>query len=153
MFFIKPVYAQCPVCIITVGGGMLLAKKLGIDDLLVSIWISALNTAISFWIASKFKNRLLQNPLLLSLLMYGLTIAYFQFSGQMGPLNNRLHGIDKIFLGQTLGLVAMVSGNIIYLVTKKNNGGKALFPYSKVVFPVVIVILITSIFKFAFNLR
>ena len=153
MFFIKPVYAQCPVCIITVGGGMLLAKKLGIDDLLVSIWISALNTAISFWIASKFKNRLLQNPLLLSLLMYGLTIAYFQFSGQMGHLNNRLLGIDKIFLGQTLGLVAMVSGNIIYLVTKKNNGGKALVPSSKVVFPVVIVILITSIFKFAFNLR
>ena len=45
MLFVTPSYAQCPVCIVTVGGGMLIAKKLGIDDLLVSIWISALNTA------------------------------------------------------------------------------------------------------------
>ena len=55
MSFITPAYAQCPVCIITVGGGMLLAKKLGVDDLLVSIWISALNTAIAFWLAPKLK--------------------------------------------------------------------------------------------------
>ncbi len=32
MTFVKAAYAQCPVCIITVGGGMLLAQKLGIDD-------------------------------------------------------------------------------------------------------------------------
>ena len=55
--FIVPtsVGAQCPVCIITVGGGMLIAKKLGIDDFLISIWISALNTAIAFWLAPKLK--------------------------------------------------------------------------------------------------
>ena len=32
MFLIKAVYAQCPVCIVTVGGGMLLAQKLGIES-------------------------------------------------------------------------------------------------------------------------
>lgn len=47
------VSAQCPICIVTVGGGMLIAKKLGIDDFLVSIWISALNTAIAFYLADK----------------------------------------------------------------------------------------------------
>ena len=84
MFSIQPAYAQCPLCIVTVGGGMLIAKKLGIDDLLVSIWISALNTAISFWLASKFKNKFLQNPWLLSSIILGLTLFYFQFTGQIG---------------------------------------------------------------------
>lgn len=54
-----PVSAQCPVCIVTVGGGMFLADRLGIDDFLVSLWISGLNVAISFWLATKIKNRFL----------------------------------------------------------------------------------------------
>jgi len=64
----KPVYASCPVCVITVGGGLLIAKKLGIDDLLVSIWLSGLNSAMAFWIFKK-------HPYLWSLIFYGLTIV------------------------------------------------------------------------------
>jgi|GEM_PF-7123194 len=29
MYFLKPVYASCPLCVITVGGGLIIAKKLG----------------------------------------------------------------------------------------------------------------------------
>jgi hypothetical protein len=148
----RPVGAQCPVCIVTVGGGMLLAKKLGIDDLLVSIWISALNTAISFWLAPKIKIKYLDNPVILSILMFALTLFYFQFTGQLGHPTNQVLGIDKILFGQTLGLIMMFLGNFLYSFTKKNNGNKALFPYSKVVFPVGLVLLTTIIFKFAFNL-
>ena len=152
MFFVKPIYAQCPVCIVTVGGGMLIAKKLGVDDLLVSIWVSALNTAISFWLASKFKNKYLRNPWLLSLVMFALTLFYFRFTDQIGHPRNVVMGFDKIVFGQTLGLLAMFIGNFIYGFTKYKNNHKALFPYSKVVFPVGVVLLITFIFKFAFRL-
>lgn len=131
---------------------MLLAQKLGIDDLLVSIWISALNTAISFWLAPKLKLKLMKNPVILSLIMFGLTIFYFQFTNQLGVTTNRLLGVDKILLGQTLGLLAMFLGNFIYAFTKKNNGGKTIFPYAKVAFPVGFVLLLTLIFKFSFNL-
>jgi len=152
MPFIIPAYAQCPVCIVTIGGGMLIAKKLGIDDLLVSIWISALDTAISFWLASKFKLKILRNPWLLSLLMLGFALFYFQFTDQIGHPSNQLLGIDKIIFGQILGLLAVFIGNFIYGWTKYKNGHRALFPYSKVVFPFSLVLLVTLIFKFAFNL-
>jgi hypothetical protein len=158
MLLVNPAYAQCPVCIVTVGGGMLIAKQLGIDDFLVSIWISAMNTAISFWLASKLQNdklmfkKILGNPWLLSLIMLALTLSYFQFSGQIGHTTNRLLGLDKIVFGQTIGLLAMFIGNFIYGFTKYKNNGKAIFPYSKVVFPVGIVLLITLVFKFSFNL-
>lgn len=147
-----PTTAQCPVCIVTVGGGMLLARKLGIDDFLVSIWISALNTAIAFYLAPKIKFKLLNNPLILSFLLYLTTMIYFATTNQMWHLNNRLLGIDKILFGQTLGLIVMILGNMVYLATKRRNGGKALFPYSKVVFPVGAVLLVTIIFKLAFKL-
>lgn len=152
MLFVKPIMAQCPVCVITVGGGMLLAQKLGIDDFLVSIWISALNTAISFWLATKFKNRLLKNPWLLSLIMLGLTLFYFSYTNQLGISTNRLLGLDKILFGQTLGMLVMFLGNFIYGYTKYKNDNRTLFPYAKVVFPVSLVIITTIFFKFAFNL-
>jgi len=152
-----PAAAQCPVCIVTVGGGMLLAQKLGIDDLLVSIWISALNTAISFWLATKIKptnwfTKIFSNPWFLSLAMYALTLFYFQFTGQISNQGNQLLGIDKIVFGQTLGMLAMFVGNFIYGYLKYRNQRRTPFPYAKVVFPVGVVLLVTLIFKFVFHL-
>lgn len=149
--------AQCPVCVVTVGGGMLLAKKFGVDDFLVSIWISALNTALSFWIATgmrekSLKPKFLHNPWIFSFLMFAMTISYFQFTDQIGHAGNKLLGMDKILFGQTLGMLVMFVGNFIYGFTKYRNGGKTLFPYAKVVFPVGLVIITTIIFKLVFSL-
>jgi hypothetical protein len=156
--FAAPAYAQCPICIVTVGGGMLLAKKLGVDDLLVSIWISALNVAISFWLATKFsesafggKNKFLKNGHLLTAILLATTLVYFQISGQLGHPANRLFGIDKIIFGQLLGVLAMMIGNHSYWAIKKKLGHTP-FPYAKVVFPVGSVLLITIFFKTIFHL-
>jgi hypothetical protein len=150
--FTSPASAQCPVCIVTVGGGMYLAKKLGIDDLLISIWISALNVAITFWMAPKIKIKFIKNPYILSVLMMGLTLFYFQFTDQIGGITNRVLGIDKIVLGQFVGLLTMYLGNYLYSFTKKRNNNKTIFPYAKVVFPVGLVIVITLLFKLFFRL-
>jgi len=147
--FPPPVLAQCPVCIVTVGGGMLLAKKLGIDDLLVSIWISALNTALAFWLAPKIKK--LSHPYLLSLIFYLLSLAYFKFTDQLGHPANRLLGVDKIFLGQTVGFFVLGLANHAYLYLKKRLA-RPPFPYAKVVFPTAAIFLVTVVFKLIFHL-
>jgi hypothetical protein len=147
-----PVSAQCPVCIVTVGGGMFLADRLGIDDFLVSLWISGLNVAISFWLATKIKNSFFGNPVILSFLMYGLTLGYFIFTQQTGLPSNQILGLDKIIFGQTLGLFIWFLGIFVDRYSRKLNGGKILFPYQKVVFPVGILILLTVLFKFIFSL-
>ena len=152
MFLIKPVYAQCPVCIVTVGGGMFLAKKLGVDDFIVSLWISALNTAISFWLAPKIKNRILSSPIILSLLMLGLTLFYFIYTDQIGSAINKILGLDKIIFGQSLGLLIMFLGIFIDRFSRKLNNGKILFPYQKVIFPISILIIFTFAFKLIFKL-
>jgi len=152
MFLVKVAYAQCPVCIVTVGGGMILAKKLGIDDFLVSLWISGLNTAISFWLATKIKNKFFGNPVILSILMLGLTLSYFIFTDQIGSVGNQLLGIDKLIFGQSLGLLIWLLGIFVDRKSRVLNGGKILFPYQKVVFPISILIILTLIFKLLFKL-
>lgn len=152
MFLVKPVLAQCPVCIVTVGGGMLLAQKLGIDDLLVSIWISALNTAISFWLAPKFKIKFLKNPYIFSIILYIFTLFYFYFTDQIGFKNNKVLGFDKILLGQTVGLLVMFLSVFIDKFIRQKNNNKVLFYYQKVIIPVFLLISFTLFFNFAFGL-
>ncbi len=152
MFLVKAAYAQCPVCIVTVGGGMILAKKLGIDDFLVSLWISGLNTAISFWLAQKIKNKFFGNPIILSVLMLGATLSYFMFTDQTGSASNQLFGLDKIIFGQSLGLLIWLLGIFVDRKTRVLNGGKILFPYQKVIFPLGILTLLTILFKLIFKL-
>jgi len=152
-FLVKPVYAQCPICVITVGGGLLIAKKLGIDDLLVSIWISGLNTAIAFWIANSIKKKVLNNPILWSAFLFITSILYFYFSKQMGRLGNTLFGIDKILLGMTIGMLVIFLANLVDIMVRKKNKGKVLFTYQKVVVPLFLLLVFTLIFKYGFKLR
>ncbi len=151
-FFPSSAFAQCPVCIITVGGGMLLADRLGVDDLLVSIWISGLNTVLAYWLAPKIKIKPLNRRTVLSFLFYLLTLSYFYLTKELGVPQNTLLGIDKIFLGQTAGLFAVIAGNILYADTKRRRHHRSLFPYAKVVFPVGLLLVLTLFFKIAFSL-
>lgn len=131
---------------------MLLADRLGIDDFLVSLWISGLNVAISFWLATKIKNRFFGNPVVLSIIMYATTLSYFIFTQQTGSPANTILGLDKIIFGQTLGLFIWFLGIFVDRYSRKLNGGKILFPYQKVVFPLGILITLTVLFKLIFNL-
>lgn len=155
-FIVAPVSAQCPVCVVTVGGGMFLAQRLGIDDLLVNIWIAALNVALSFWLAPKLKIKLpvlkyLDNGHVLAVTLLVTTLAYFQFTGQLGHPANKLLGVDKILFGQLLGTFAMMTANHGYQFIKKKLGHTP-FPYAKVAFPLGLVLLTTLIFKLGFGL-
>lgn len=151
MSFVVPAYAQCPVCVVTVGGGMLIAKKLGVDDLLMALWISALNTAISFWLAPKFKLKLLKNSYVFSFLMFVFTLVYFQFTDQISPTNQVL-GISKIIVGLVFGMLIMFLANNFYAFIKKKNGNKTPFPYAKVVFPLLFILILSFLFKLIFRL-
>jgi len=139
--------ANCPVCILTVGGGLFLAEKLGIDNLLVSIWLSGLNTAIAFWLASKVKNKYLNNPFLWSVGFYMMTIIYLVFSKQIGGPKNIFMGIDKTLFGMTVGIIVFLISYLIDQLIRHKNNNKVLFPYQKVIIPFVLLLIATIGFK------
>jgi len=146
--FIPSVYAQCPVCIVTVGGGLFIAKKLGIDDLLVSIWLSGLNTAIAFWFASFMKNKLLKNGYGWATAFFVLTVGSLIYTKQIGHPGNTYLGVDKILVGLTVGFIISLIAVIIDRIIRIKNKGKILFYYQKVIIPLVLLIITTAIFKY-----
>lgn len=155
MIFIPSVSASCPACIVTVGGGLLIAKKLGIDDLLVSIWLSGLNTAIAFLIASTIKPRQQRgklqswnNPIIWSTGFYFLTLIYLWYSKQISHPGNKFWGIDKVFLGMTIGFIIFLLAVFVDDRIREKNKGKVLFNYQKVLIPLLSLITITIVFKF-----
>lgn len=150
--FFTTVQAQCPVCVVTVGGGMLLAQKLGIDDFLASLWLSALTTSIAYWLATKATLKFFQNPYFVSLLLYLTVLIYFKITDQIGTPSNTLLGIDKLVFGTTVGLLTMFFANWFYPYIKAKNGNKTPFPYAKVAIPLVSLLLVTSFFKLTFKL-
>ncbi|QQG44584.1 MAG: hypothetical protein HYW86_01575 [Candidatus Roizmanbacteria bacterium] len=151
--FVKSAYATCPVCIVTVGGGLFIAKKLGIDDLLVSIWISGLNTTLGFWIASRTKRFIFRNPVITSLILYGLTVGYLIYSKQIGHAGNTFWNIDKILLGMSLGMFIFFLAIFIDKFLRYKNGGKVVFFYQKVIIPVLMLVVTTVLFSFLLKIK
>lgn len=146
--FVKAVYAQCPVCVLTVGGGLLIAKKLGVDDLLAALWISGLNTAISFWFVTYIKKpKILKDPLLWTVIMFVSTWLYFYTTKQMYHKGNTFLGIDKVLVGLVVGTAVWLAGIGLDRLSRKLNEGKILFFYQKVIIPLFVLILTTGIFS------
>lgn len=145
---IPTVYAQCPVCIVTVGGGLLIAKKLGIDNLLTAIWISGLNVAISFWFVSFVKKpKFLKNPFIWTAIMFLSTYWYLAATKQMYHKNDTFMHIDKVLIGLIVGTVVWLLGIGLDKLIRKYNSGKVLFPYQKVIVPLFLLIAASGIFS------
>jgi hypothetical protein len=144
-------FAVCPLCTFAVGAGIGLAQYFGIDDTISGIWIGGFIVSLIAWTIHWFdkKNvRFYGRKILITMLYYGITIAPLYSSGVMGHILNKLWGIDKILLGIMVGSIAFFSGNIWYILLKKNNNDKAYFPFQKIVMPVSPLIVLSIIFYY-----
>lgn len=147
MILVKSVFAVCPVCVVAVGGGLWLAERLGIDDLIVSIWMGALVAALAIVLAGKFKRIKLPQPeVSWSVISYFLTLATLQIQGKLNNPYCKIWGVCKIWLGLSVGMSVFWLGVLLdrYLRTKNDN--KVLFPFQKVVFPLLTTLLATLVF-------
>jgi hypothetical protein len=84
--------------------------------------------------------------------MFIFTLFYFNYTNQIGSVNNNLLGLDKIIFGQSLGLLIMFFGIFVDRYSRKLHNGKILFYYQKVIFPIGFLIFFTLLFKLIFNL-
>jgi hypothetical protein len=158
--FVNTAKAVCPVCTVAVVAGLGISKKLGIDDIITSIWIGGLVLSASFWTIDwiekskfrekiykhicKFKCGMTENQALkfwTILLMYLLVFVPLFFTDAIGITGNSLWGIDKIILGTAVGSVMFAVGMWADRSVRKARDGKQLFVFQKVVFPVLSLIL------------
>lgn len=163
--FVNTVKAVCPVCTVAVVAGLGISKELGIDDVVSSIWIGGLILSASFWTIDwiekskfrekiykhicKFKCGMTENQALkfwAILLMYLLVFVPLFFTDAIGIAGNSLWGIDKIILGTSVGSVMFAVGMLVDKSVRKARDGRQLFPFQKVVFPVLSLIIASVVF-------
>lgn len=139
---VRQVYATCPVCVVAVGGGLLIAEKLGVDTLIAAIWIGAFVTAIAFAFAGKFKLIKLPKPeISWTIIFYFLTLLTLQIQGKLNSPYCKIWGVCKIWLGTAIGTVAILLGAAVDFLLRRKNNGKVFFPFQKVIIPLTAVVL------------
>lgn len=136
-----PAKAVCPVCVVAVGAGLTLSQKLGIDDTVTGVWIGGFTVAMIAWTINWAKGKIKKEGqrkwwnALIFIAFYAMIAWPLSSQGFIGHPLNKIWGFDKIILGIILGSFAFWGASELYLHLKENNGGKAHFPFQKVVMP------------------
>lgn len=147
---------MCTLCTIAAGTGVLIFRKLGIDDSITGLWIGGLLISLTLWTVNWFRSknfRFWGISFLTGIVYYAAVLIPFYQKNIiskviLGSHEQTLFGIDKIVLGVLIGSIFLLSGVILYGVLKKKNGGHAHFPFEKVVLPISPLIILTIAFYF-----
>lgn len=143
LFFAAKTFAICPLCTVAVGAGVGFSRSLGIDDVIVGLWVGGLLVSSSMWMYEWLKTKKIVKKgtekwwvVGVAVLMYALVLIPLKFSGIIGhPLNTML-GLDKVLLGVLIGSVVFFASGRLHFYLKSMNKEKVYFPYQKVVIPV-----------------
>jgi hypothetical protein len=136
--------AVCPLCTVAVGTGVGLSRYLGIDDVITGLWLGGLILSSSLWLIDwldKKKIKFFARNQLTIASFYLIVLLPLYFSGIIGQKGNTLFGIDKLLLGTFLGAILFANSVLAEKYLRKLNNNKVLFPYQKVVIPVVFLII------------
>jgi hypothetical protein len=140
--------AICPICTIAVAGGAGLLRYYGVDDLLTGLWAGALLLSISLWFltwldkkAVKFKFR---NAVSI-LAIYAISIIPLYFTNMFNNPLNKIMGIDRLLFGIIIGTLVFYFAVLSDKHLRKLNDSKVVFPYQKVIIPLVYLIIASII--------
>jgi hypothetical protein len=146
--------AVCPVCIVAVGAGLGLSEYLGIDDAIAGVWIGGLLVAMIAWTINwfnkknwEFGNKDLRD-ILVTIIYYTMVIWPLLTQDFIGQFGNTLFGIDKLIFGIVLGSFGFLGATLWYNDLKKKNDNHAWFPFQKVVWPLMSLIILSFVFYF-----
>lgn len=144
-----PAQAVCPVCTVAVGACVGLAQYFGIDDTISGIWIGGLIVSMIAWTVAwlesnniKFKGRKIS----LTAAYYAVIIIPLYWQGLIGHPFNKIWGVDKLLPGIIFGSALFLTAVYLNDFLKKKNGGKVYFPFQKVVVPVIVLGILSSVF-------
>jgi hypothetical protein len=143
--------AVCPVCSVAVGTGVGLSRWAGVDDSITGLWLGGLTVSLILWTLDWLDSRNIRfkgRGLITTAAYYLLLCAPLYFGGMLGHPLNVLFGVDKLLLGIGVGSLAFLGGALWYLRIKEMRKGHALFPFQKVVMPVLPLFILSLLFYY-----
>ena len=149
-FCFKISFAVCPICTVAVAGGVELSRWLGVDDIIIGLWIGGLAVSLILWTESWLdkKNIKFKGRIYIDFLFYYLLIFISLYWGNLLNTSYKIFVFPKILIGIVLGSVSFWWGNEFYIYLKEKNGGRAYFPFQKVLMPIIPLFILSIIFYF-----
>ncbi len=137
-------FAHCPLCTIGAGAAAAGAAWLGVDTIVIGIFLGGAALAMGLWISRLVKKRYipLQKWAISSFsfasiiipilpMMQGYSSIYISLAGSYGSLLNRTYLINLFLLGSIIGaIIVAVAPSISSAITKKR--GKTV-PYQGII--------------------
>lgn len=137
----------CAVCTVAMGAMLGISRKLGISDNATGVWIGAI-ILMSYYFMVKFcENKKVKFK------FYKLVCALFAIS--FVPVMyifvpyklNTWCGVDLFLLSMFVGAITFWFSQFIYQILKKKNNNHAHFPFEKVVFAIIFLLISSYFFE------
>jgi hypothetical protein len=146
--FISSAFANpaCIVCTAAVGASLTIARKLGIGDNIVGLWAGALFAILGYWLIKWFDKKNWNFPFRNFILMtLSVGMIGFMYISDMTytPQPIFVFWLDPFLFSSILGAIVLILSSKLYDWMKTKNGGKAHFPFEKVVLPVLALALVS----------
>lgn len=153
LFPAKLVQAFCPACGVAVAGGLEISRLLGIDDAVTGLWIGAITVIMIEWTNEYLRKKNWRLPggdwtVVAVLYAFVLGALYYDALALNAWEAMAAWMSDKLFISVAAGSFGVLAGQMWYEKMKADNGGKAHFPFEKVVLPVVPLVVMSLIYYF-----
>lgn len=140
----------CAVCTFAIAGGLGISRMLGVDDMVIGVWVGAAMFAMSQWTAYYFEKKNIKNifvKILCYVGWYSLIIPLYLGKNPSLIFNLKtIIGIDSFVFSTIIGSFVLFVSAKLYYYMKEKNGGRPHFPFEKVALPVVSLIITSLIF-------
>jgi uncharacterized membrane protein (UPF0136 family) len=138
------------------GGGFVWARQLGIDDIVVGIWVGGFILAISMWLSKKATLRGIKNKwifLAIGAFPVAIVFSMLLFIPGLFEFGNKLFGMERLWLGIIIGSVVFWLSKFTDKVLLKSNKGIQLFPIQNIILSVSFILLVSLFLHFVFFTR
>ena len=141
----------CAVCTVAVGASLEVARRLGVDDCVVGVWAGAFLTLLGFWLLKWFEKKNINFwgrdfiSVWGSVAMIGtMYISHMPYA----PKPILFFYIDPFLFSTIVGALGFIWSSDFYQWMKARNGGRAHFPFEKVVLPVATLVILSLVFNY-----
>ncbi len=150
LLFSKVTFANpaCVVCTVAMGAFLGISRALGISDNATGVWIGALILMIYFF-CIKFSEKKKWTFKGYHLFWALMTLLLVPSMYLLVPYKmNTFFGIDSFLVSMIAGALTFWLSQCVYQKLKERHGGHAHFPFEKVVFAVVSLLIVSVIFNY-----
>ena len=142
----------CAVCTVAIGASLSLARKMGVEDVVVGVWAGAMLAIVGYWVMRWFDKRnwhfCYRDQLLMILSVASVGFMYLGDLSYNPDLFLGFLYIDPFLFATLVGALTFILAMKGYEWLKARNGGHAHFPFEKVVIPVGAVLVVSLIFNY-----